>query len=266
MTQRERSPDYVLSLERGLSVIKAFTPRHPAMTLTQVAERTGLTRPAARRFLLTLESLGYVRQEGRLFSLRPRVLELGHAFLASVHPWDAAFPIMEKLSDSVEENCLAGVLDETDVICVARTTRRLVTVAVYVGGRVPAFASSMGRAILANLGEEELEGFFAAARLKPVTSHTLTDISVLREELAKVREQGWSIVEQELEEGLMSVSVPVYGASQRAVAALNVSAHGNRLTRRDVEERILPPLLECGREVSLIFGSRPDPLREPDQD
>jgi IclR family transcriptional regulator, pca regulon regulatory protein len=227
------------------------------MTLTEVAERTHLARGAARRFLMTLEHLGYVRSDGRKFSLSPAVLELGYAYLSSVHPWDAAFPLMERLSDEVGENCLAGVLDGTDVVCVARTSRRLVTVAVYVGGRVPVSASSMGRAILAFQDDDVVETYLAEADLKRVTPFTLTDREALRAELKKVREQGWSLVEHELEEGLTSVSAPVFGVGGRCVAALNISAHGHRLSRQDVEERVLPPLLRCARETSLLFGHRP---------
>jgi IclR family pca regulon transcriptional regulator len=257
VADRERPPEFVQSVQRALDVIKSFTPRHSSMTLTEVAERTHLTRGAARRFLLTLEHLGYVRSDGRKFSLSPAVLELGYAYLSSVHPWDAAFPLMEQLSNEVQENCLAGVLDGTDVICVARTTRRLVTVAVYVGGRVPASASSMGRAILAYQDEAEIGRYLEAAQLKPVTPHTITDKDALRAELARVREQGWSLVEHELEEGLTSVSAPVFGSNGRSVAALNISAHGHRLTRQDVEARVLPQLLRCAAETSLLFGFRP---------
>jgi IclR family pca regulon transcriptional regulator len=257
MAEGERPAEFVQSVQRALDVIKSFTPRHPSMTLTEVAERTRLTRGAARRFLLTLEHLGYVRSDGRQFSLSPAVLELGYAYLSSVHPWDAAYPLMEQLSKEVEENCLAGVLEGTDVVCVARTSRRLVTVAVYVGGRVPASASSMGRAILAYQDEAEIERYLDAVRLTQVTPYTVTDKAALRDELAKVRSQGWSLVEHELEEGLTSVSAPVFGANGRSVAALNISAHGHRLNARDVEERILPPLLRCARETSLLFGHRP---------
>jgi IclR family pca regulon transcriptional regulator len=254
---RERPAEFVQSVQRALDVIKSFTPRHSSMTLTEVAERTHLTRGAARRFLLTLEHLGYVRSDGRKFSLAPAVLELGYAYLSSVHPWDAAFPLMERLSNDVGENCLAGVLDGTDVICVARTTRRLVTVAVYVGGRVPASASSMGRAILAFQDEDVVQEYLAEAELKRVTPFTVTDKDALGAELKLVREQGWSLVEHELEEGLASVSAPVFGPGGRSVAALNISAHGHRLTRQDVEDHVLPPLLRCAGEVSLLFGHRP---------
>jgi IclR family pca regulon transcriptional regulator len=252
----ERPAEYVQSLERGLKIIRAFSPRHPRMTLTEIAERTRMPRSAARRFLLTLESLGYVRLTGRYFSLSPAVLELGYSYLSSVHPWDAANPLLERLSDMVDENVLAGVLDGTEVVCVARTSRRLVTVAVFVGGRVPAHASSMGRAILAYLPEDRLEAYFANAELTAVTDATTTDEGALRAELARVRSQGWATAEHELERGLMSVSAPVFGDGEQVVAAINVSAHGNRIGLAEVERRIVPPLLDCAREVSLIFGAR----------
>jgi len=264
MAEKERPAEFVQSVQRALDVIKSFTPKHPSMTLTEVAERTHLTRGAARRFLLTLEHLGYVRSDGRMFSLSPAVLELGYAYLSSVHPWDAAFPLMERLSNEVEENCLAGVLEGADVVCVARTSRRLVTVAVYVGGRVPASASSMGRAILAFQDDHVVEQYLAEADLKRVTPFTLTDKEALRAELEKVREQGWSLVAHELEEGLTSVSAPVFGAGGRSVAALNISAHGHRLSREDVEQRVLPSLLRCARETSLLFGHRPQADAAPE--
>lgn len=255
--ERERPTEFVQSVQRALDVIKSFTAKHSSMTLTEVAERTHLTRGAARRFLLTLEHLGYVRSDGRKFSLSPAVLELGYAYLSSVHPWDAAVPLMERLSNDVQENCLAGVLEGTDVVCVARTSRRLVTVAVYVGGRVPVSASSMGRAILAFQADDVVEKYLAEADLKRVTAFTITDKEALRAELKTVREQGWSLVQHELEEGLTSVSAPVFGPDGRAVAALNISAHGHRIMQEDVEQRVLPQLLRCARETSLLFGHRP---------
>lgn len=256
MPERDRSSDLVRALERGLTVIRSFSPRHANMSVSEVAERTRLSRATARRILLTLENLGYVRCEGSRYSLRPTVLELGYAYLSSVHPWDAAFPLMEQLSEQVGENSLAGVRDKTDVICVARTTRRLVTVAVYVGGRVPAHASSMGRAILAFADDHDLDEYFAAANLKQITRHTVTSEAHLKDDLAQVREQGWSIVENELEEGLTSVSAPVFGTGEKVVAALNISAHGHRVSREDAEADIVPRLLACAREVSLLFGAR----------
>ncbi|MGW0810881.1 IclR family transcriptional regulator domain-containing protein [Nonomuraea sp. NPDC002799] len=256
MSGQERPAEFVQSLERGLVIIRSFTPRHPRMTLTEVAERTHMPRSAARRFLLTLESMGYVRHDGRYFSLSPSVLELGYSYLSSVHPWDAAHPLLEQLSDAVDENVLAGVLDGTDVVCVARTSRRLVTVAVFVGGKVPAHASSMGRAILAFLEPDALDRYFATADLVAVTEATTTDERQLRAELAQVRKQGWATTEHELEKGLMSVSAPVFGAGGQVVAAINMSAHGGRLSQADVEARISPPLLECARNVSILFGAR----------
>ncbi|MQA03813.1 MAG: helix-turn-helix domain-containing protein [Streptosporangiales bacterium] len=252
----ERRADVVQSLQRGLAVIKAFTPKHANMTVSQVAERTGLTRPTVRRVLITLEDMGYARYDGRAYSLSPRVLELGYAYLSSVHLWDAAFPIMDEMSGNLGENCLAGVFDGTDVVCVARTTKRMVTVAVYIGGRIPAFATSLGRAILAYLEPAELDDYFANAELKPVTRHTVTEEVALRRELAKVRKQGWSIVENELEEGLTSVAVPVFGTGERVVASLNISVHGNRLSRKRAEQEVLPALQECASQVSILFGAR----------
>jgi IclR family pca regulon transcriptional regulator len=253
----DRPLDYVQSLERGLAVIRAFTPHHPSMTVAEVAERTQMNRAAARRFLLTLEHLGYVRSEGRKFSLRPRVLELGYAYLSSVHPWESASPLMESLSIEIEENVLAGVLEGPDVVCVSRTSRRLVTVAVYVGGRVPALSSSMGRAIMAFLPEHEADEIIEdAAKSGRIPRKAPFDADALRGEFAETRSRGWCLMEGELEEGLLSVAAPVFGPQDRVVAALNVSAHGNRLSREDTELRIVPRLQECAKEVTRLFQAR----------
>ncbi|MEU6641935.1 IclR family transcriptional regulator C-terminal domain-containing protein [Saccharomonospora sp. NPDC046836] len=256
LPDNDRPVDYVQSLDRGLAVIRAFTPRHPSMTVTEVAERAQMNRAAARRFLLTLEYLGYVRSDGRKFSLQPRVLELGYAYLSSVHPWDSASPLMESLSTELEENVLAGVLEGAEVVCVARTSRRLVTVAVYVGGRVPALASSMGRAIIAYLPENEAEQVLERAEVRTRHSREPIDIEAARQDLADIRRRGWSVMEGELEEGLLSISAPVFGPQNRIVAALNVSAHGNRLSREDADLRIAPQLLDCAKEVSRLFQAR----------
>lgn len=253
----DRPADYVQSLDRGLAVIRAFTARHPSMTVTEVADRTGMNRAAARRFLLTLEYLGYIRTDGRRFSLQPRVLELGYAYLSSVHPWDSATPLMESLSSELEENVLAGVLEGSDIVCVARTTRRLVTVAVYVGGHVPALSSSMGRATLAHLPDDQLERVLADGnRTREQRGRPPYDLAAIRDDLAEIRDRGWSVMEGELEEGLLSVSAPVFGPQDRIVAALNVSAHGNRLSREDAELRIAPRLADTAKEVTRLFQAR----------
>ncbi len=227
MTPAEPSPGahHVQSLERGLAVITAFDRDHPAMTLTEVAQRTGLSRATARRFLLTLVDLGFVRLDGTRFSLTPQVLRLGTAYLSGLDLPQIAQPHLERLSAALHESTSAAVLDGTDIVYVARVgTRRIMSVGITVGTRFPAHATSMGRVLLAHLEPAGLDAYFASAELTALTDATLHDEATLRSALDQVREQGWASVEQELEPGLASVAAPLHGADGRVVAAVNVSA------------------------------------------
>jgi IclR family pca regulon transcriptional regulator len=246
----ERRTAYVQSLERGLAVIRAFDRSHPRLTLSDVARQTGLTRAAARRFLLTLVELGYVRTDGRLFSLRPRVLELGYAYLSSMTLPDVAQPYMEALTATVHESCSISVLDGEDIVYIARVpTVRIMTVAISVGTRFPAYATSMGRVLLAALPEDARETYLDAVRLEPLTPFTVTDPARLRAVLAGVAEAGWALVDQELEEGLRSIAVPVRDRDGQVVAAMNVSASARRSTPEAIRADLLPPLLATARDI-----------------
>ncbi|MFI7481683.1 IclR family transcriptional regulator C-terminal domain-containing protein [Kocuria sp. M1R5S2] len=247
----ERSAQFVQSLARGLSVITAFDARHPRMTLSDAARRTGLTRATARRFLLTLEELGYVRTDGRLFELTPKVLQLGYSYLSSLSLPALAGPHLEALSAQVEESTSASVLDGHDIVYVARvSTHRIMTVSIAVGTRFPAHATSMGRVLLAGLGPEELAEYFRTARLERLTERTTVDRRALEADLHRVRAQGWSVVDQELEPGLCSVAAPVTDGAGRVVAAVNVSMRSGVPGAADPVRRIVPPLLECARRIS----------------
>ncbi|MBB5960113.1 IclR family pca regulon transcriptional regulator [Saccharothrix tamanrassetensis] len=244
----ERGAHYVQSLERGLAVIRAFNAATPALTLTDVAKSTGLTRAGARRFLLTLADLGYVRTDGKYFSLTARVLELGYAFLSSMSLPEVAQPHLERLSGEVHESTSASVLDGSDVVYVARfAVSRIMAVSITVGTRFPAYATSMGHVLLAGLSASELDRYLDSVRLEPLTSHTITSVTLLRAELDEVRAQGWALVDQELEEGLRSVAAPVRDRAGRVVAAVNVSTHASRTTVERIRREIVPPLLAaCG--------------------
>jgi IclR family transcriptional regulator, pca regulon regulatory protein len=246
-----RNSDFVQSLERGLAVIRAFGPDREHLSLSEVAEATGLTRAAARRFLLTLVRLGYVRSDGRKFSLRPRVLELGYAYLSGLALPDVAAPHMEELVARLHESSSISVLDGQHVVYVVRVpTKRIMTVAISVGTRFPAYATSMGRVLLADLPPAELERYLAeAAPLAPLTDRTVTDPARLRELLAQVAEQGYAIVDQELEEGLRAVAVPIRGAADVGTAAINVSAHAARVSMAALREQILPVLLDTVAQI-----------------
>ncbi|GAB4098545.1 IclR family transcriptional regulator domain-containing protein [Sinomonas halotolerans] len=251
------SDAHVQSLARGLAVIRAFDAEHQEMTLSEVAVRTALTRATARRFLHTLVALGYVRTDGRLFSLTPLVLQLGYAFLSGQRLPELAQPILEDLSHRHGESTSLAILDGTDIVYLTRIhTRRIMTVGISPGTRFPAHATSMGRVLLAALSPGELADYFAHAELAPLTPRTLTSREAIEAELARVREAGYAVVDQELEVGLRSVAVPVIGAEGRAVAAINVALparldSAGTSEERDVEAaQLVPELREAAQRIA----------------
>ena len=250
MLGEERGAYYVQSLERGLAVIRCFAADTPDLTLSDVARAPGLTRAAARRFLLTLVDLGYVRTDGKLFSLTARVLELGYAFLSGLSLPELSMPHLEALSAEVRESSSVSVLDGADIVYVARVpVSRIMTVSINLGTRFPAYATSMGHVLLAGLTGAEFESYVDKVRLEPLTTHTITSIPALRAELSVVRDQGWALVDQELEAGLRSIAVPIRDRTGRVVAAMNVSTHASRTTAESVRETILPPLLATAGKI-----------------
>lgn len=251
-----RGSDFVQSLERGLAVIKAFDGENPELTLSDVARRTGLTRAAARRFLLTLVELGYVHNDGRQFSLRPSVLDLGSAYLRSMDLPEVALPHMEALVATVQESSSMSVLDGADVIYVARvpTRRRIMTVSIAVGTRFPAYATSMGRVLLAHLDESALDRYLNETELERHTANTIVEEDRLRQALADVRWLGHAVVDQELEEGLRSAAAPVWSGGE-VVAAVNVSVHASRAAIDEIKEHFVPPLLNTVERISADLRS-----------
>ncbi|MBB4685383.1 IclR family transcriptional regulator domain-containing protein [Amycolatopsis jiangsuensis] len=247
----ERGAHHVQSLERGLAVIKAFGAEAPHLTLSEVARSTGLTRAAARRFLLTLVDLGYVRTDGKYFSLTARVLELGYAFLAGLSLAELAQPHLERLSAKVRESSSVSVLEIPDIVYVARVAvSRIMTVSINVGTRFPAYATSMGHVLLADMTPFELDMFLGVTDFERLTAHTLTDRDSLKSELAAVARQGWAMVDQELEEGLRSVAAPIYDRSGRAVAAVNISTHASRTSAETARTELVPSLLATAAAIS----------------
>ena len=245
-----RNSDFVQSLDRGLAVIRSFGPDRERLSLSEVAVATGLTRAAARRFLLTLVKLGYVRHDGREFSLRPRVLELGYAYLSGLALPDVAAPHLEELVARLHESSSISVLDGHHVVYVARVpTKRIMTVAISVGTRFPAYATSMGRVLLAALSPGELDRYLAEATLEPLTARTVTDPGQLRAIIGEVAAQGYAIVDQELEEGLRAVAAPIRGSSDVGTASINISAHASRVSIAALRSEILPALLETAAQI-----------------
>jgi IclR family transcriptional regulator, pca regulon regulatory protein len=240
-TTETRNSDFVQSLERGLAVIRAFDADHRELALSDVARATGLTRAAARRFLLTLVKLGYVHFADGRFSLRPRVLELGYAYLSSLTLPEVAQPHMEALVAKVNESSSISVLDDLEVVYVVRVpTRRIMSITLSVGTRLPAYATSMGRVLLANLPDDELEDRLSRIEIRPLTARTVKDKDELRAILAATRKQGYAATDQELEEGLRSLAVPIRDANDVVVAALNVSVHASRASMAVLRRDFLP--------------------------
>jgi IclR family transcriptional regulator, pca regulon regulatory protein len=252
-----RNSDFVQSLDRGLAVIRAFGPDRERLSLSEVARATGLTRAATRRFLLTLVKLGYVRSDGREFSLRPRILELGYAYLSGLAMPEVAAPHLEELVARVRESSSISVLDGHHIVYVARVpTKRIMTVAISVGTRFPAYATSMGRVLLAGMSSDEFDRYLAEAELEPITARTVTDPDRLAEIVAEVARQGYAIVDQELEEGLRAIAAPIRGASGSVPAAINLSAHASRVSLAAMRAELLPALLETAGRIESDLKSQ----------
>lgn len=242
--------DYVGSLARGLSVIRAFRRDRPSMTLSEVARHADMNRAAARRFLITLVREGYAETDGRHFRLRPRILELGFSALASLSFAEIAGPAMEDLSASLEETVLAAVLDGEDVVYVARASaNRVVSVDLDIGSRLPAAPMSTGRVLLGDLSDEELDRWLAAFRPVKYTVQTVTSKAALRADVLTVRKSGWSIVDEEYEIGFRSISVPIHDQGGSMVAALNVCCPSPRVSLEAMRVDFLPEMLKTAEEI-----------------
>jgi IclR family transcriptional regulator, pca regulon regulatory protein len=267
-----RAAEYVQSLERGLAVIQAFSSERPSMTLAEVAREAGLTRATARRLLFTLQHLGYARFDGKRFALTPKVLDIGYAYLSSLDLASIAQAEMESLVERTHESCSAAVLDGTDIVYVVRVpTTRIMTISLGLGSRLPAYATSMGRVLLADLLDGQLASDLAShldghrdghgedghvERLPALTSRTITDPGELRAELDRVRRQGWALVDQELEDGVRSVAAPLRDARGRVIAAINISGHAGRVTLSTMRDRFLPELLATAERINERLARR----------
>lgn len=235
LTSETPGGGYVQSLARGLAVISAFDGDHPTMTLSDVARATGLSRATARRSLLTLAALGYVRCDDRRFALTPQVLRLGFAYLSSQSLPDVAQPHLQALSDAVGESTSVAVLDGDEIVYLARrATRAIMHVSIRVGTRFPAYPTSMGRVLLAALSDAELDASLARTDLSALTPRTLTTPDAVRERIVAARADGYALVDQELELGLRSLAVPIRDGHGTVVAAANVSSSTLRSTEDDL--------------------------------
>jgi len=236
--------DLVASVEKGLGVIEAFSEARPRLSVTDVATVTGLTRAAARRYLLTLAKLGYADFDGKFFSLTPRILRLGHAYLSSTGLPRMVQPFLEQISTATGESSSAAILDDTEIVYVARAaTRRIMSINLAVGSRLPAYCTSLGRALLAQMPDANVEDYLRRAELRALTPKTKTKRDAILAALAETRKKGYALVDEELELGLRSLSVPLFDGRGAVIAAMNVSAQVARVTAAGMVRDMLPHLI-----------------------
>ena len=246
--------DFVASLEKGLLVIEAFDASRPRLTLSDVAKLTGITRAAARRYLLTLTRLNYADFDGRYFTLSPRILRLGYAYLSSASLSARVQPFLEQISEATGESSSAAILDGDDIVYIARSaTRRIMSIGLGVGSRLPAYCTSLGRAILAYQPEEAIEAYLRRVRMEARTPKTVTDKTEFRAVLEATRAQGYALVNEELEFGLRSIAVPVVQKSGQVTIALNLSAQAGRVSADEMRERFLPSLSAASESLRYLL-------------
>ncbi len=256
MTEPNNSKDFLKTLDKGLMVIKSFDNESPRMTLTQVASKTKMSRASARRFLLTLQDLGYVIKVDDSFQLTAKILEIGHQYLSNLNFIEVITPFMREVSRKLFKACSASILDDKDIVYVARipSQHQILSVNLNIGSRLPAYCTSMGRVLLGNLSEEELNLYFEQAQLISHTTHTVTEVGKLRKLVTLAREDAYCIVNQELEENLCSVAVPVRNQQGKVLCAINVGMPVGKLKVRDIIQDYLPVLQEAASKAETILS------------
>jgi IclR family pca regulon transcriptional regulator len=251
MARRDASPDFIEALARGLDVIRAFQPGQPTMTLAAVADAAGLTRPTARRMLITLEHLGYVRASGRGYELTPRVLDLGMSYVLSRGLWEVARPHMEDLVARTHESSSIAQLDGSDIVYVARVAvPKIIALAVTIGTRFPAMPTSLGKVLLAALPAAEAERVLAEPTRSGITARWQPDQAGRAAELREVRARGWSLTDEQLAPGIRSAAAPLRDGEGRVIAALNVTVHAAETPVDVLTGEYLPLLLQTAGAIS----------------
>ncbi|MBW8830452.1 MAG: helix-turn-helix domain-containing protein [Burkholderiales bacterium] len=246
--------DLIAGLEKGLAVISCFDQDRPRLTMTEVASLCGLTRAAARRYLITLEYLGYVTSERKMYSLTPKVLRLGQSYMHSARLPRIVQPELHKLAFGLKEASSAGVLEGADVICIAATSAgRVVSSTLQPGNRVPAYCTANGRVLLSALPQNEVDAWIAKQTLAPLTTSTVTSPERLRQEIARARSQGYATVDQELEPGLRTISVPLKSYRGEVLAAMNISVHAARVSMDQLVNDCLPALLQAQASMRTVL-------------
>ncbi|WP_214407099.1 IclR family transcriptional regulator domain-containing protein [Pseudonocardia lacus] len=255
MPRAGTGPDFIEALARGLDVITAFSANRPTMSLTEVATAAGLARPTARRILLTLQELGYVRTDGSTFALTPRVLELGVAYVRSMGLWDVARPHMEKLSARTHESCSIAQLDGPDIVYVARVAvPKIVALAVQIGTRFPALQTSLGKVLLAALTPEQVDAVLSEPTRSGLVPRWQPERTERDTELREVRARGWALTDEQLTLGIRSVAAPLRDGNGRVIAALNVNTHAAETSVEHLLDHHLPLLLHAAGEISADFA------------
>jgi IclR family pca regulon transcriptional regulator len=251
MTSDIKKSDFIQSLEKGLKVISVFDRAHPRLTLTEVAKELDLTRANARRILLTLTQLGYVKTEdNKHFSLTAKVLSLGYAYLSGLPFRDIAQPFMEDLAAAVNESCSMAVWEGQEIVYIARVhTQRIMTLALGVGTRLPLHATSMGKVLLAGLPTESLDQIVADIAFETFTPYSIMEPETLLAQIDEVRAHGWALSDQELELGVRSIACPIRDQAGHTIAALNISGHAGRVSLSEMTERFLPALRQCVDQI-----------------
>jgi IclR family pca regulon transcriptional regulator len=243
--------EFMTTLAKGLAVLGAFGKERTTMTLSEAAGAVNLSRATARRVLHTLTRLGYVEQSGRNFSLSATILRLGFAYLATQSWIERALPLLRELSERVHESCSASILEETEIVYVARVpARRIMSMAVTVGSRLPAFHTAMGRVQLGFLDDDEIWRRLKSVRIEPLTPYTITDLQALLDRIRADHEQGFSIVDEELERGLRALAVPLVDRQGEVVAGLSLSTHASRTTRNEMRATFLPELQRIAAQIA----------------
>jgi IclR family pca regulon transcriptional regulator len=257
MTRHDTGPDFIEALARGLDVIRAFQPGRPAMTLTAVAAAAGLARPTARRMLLTLQDLGYVRAASGGFELTPRVLDLGMSYVLSMGLWDVARPHMETLVAQTRESSSIAQLDGSDIVYVARVAvPKIITLAVTIGTRFPAMQTSLGKVLLAALPLDQAERVLQESSRSGIAARWQPDAAERAAELRDVRARGWSLTDQQLALGIRSVAAPLRDGNGRVIAAMNVTVHAAETPVEVLTGRYLPLLLQTAGAISADWAAR----------
>jgi len=250
--EEEKRSDFVSGFAKGLSVIEAFGDDARRMSITDVAQKTGLDRASARRLLLTLVTLGYATHDGKFFALTHRILRLGQSYLSATTLTMVLQPYLDELSETSGQSCSASVLDETEIVYIARASqRRVMSINLNPGSRLPAYCSSMGRVLLAALPDEQVRQLLGNVPLEPHTELTITDMDELIEELGRIRAQGYALVDQELEMGLCSIAVPLLNKRGQTVAAINIGAPAASVPASQLVEQILPMLKRVAERARL---------------